>query len=75
MESVSVPADSTFLATVHMSINNGMAATSLPGGGTVPGTFSGFGAALYTAGPGCSGDPLSVATSNPVSAPAAVPIK
>ena len=55
LQNVSVPADSTFLATVHMSINKGMVATSLPGGGTGPGTFSGFGATLYTAGLACSG--------------------
>jgi hypothetical protein len=75
LQNVSVPANSTFLATVHMSINKGMVATSLPGGGTGPGSFSGFGATLYTAGLVCSGDPLSVATPNPVSAPLAFTIK
>lgn len=75
LQNVSVPADSTFLATVHMSINKGMAATSLPGGGTGPGTFSGFGAALYTAGLACQGSLLSVASPNPVSAPLAFTIK
>jgi len=72
---VSVPAGSTFLATIHMSINNGMSAASLPGGGTGPGTFSGFGAALYTAGSGCSGSLASVAIPNPLSAPLAFTIK
>jgi hypothetical protein len=71
LQNVSVPADSTFLATVHMGINNGMAATSLPGGGT----FSGFRAALSTAGFGCSGSLVSIASPNPVSAPLAFTIK
>lgn len=75
LQNVSVPAGATFLATVHMSINNGVAASSLPGGGTGPGTFSGFGAALYTAGFGCSGSLVSVASPNPVSAPLAFTIK
>jgi len=75
LQSVSVPAGSTFLATVHMNINNGMAATSLPGGGTGPGSFSGFGGVLSTAGFGCAGTPISIATPNPVSAPLAFTIK
>ena len=75
LTNVSVPAGSTFLATVHMSIINGMAAAVLPGGGAGPGTFSGFGAALYAAGSVCSGDPVSIANPNPVSAPLAFTIK
>ena len=75
LQSVSVPAGSTFLATVHMSINNGMAATALPGGGTGPGTFSGFEGVLYTAGSVCAGTPISIATPNPASAPLAFTIK
>ena len=71
LQNVSVPAGSTFLATVHMSINKGMAATSLPGAGT----FTGFGATLFPAGLACSGEALSVATPNPVSAPLAFTIK
>lgn len=75
LANVSVPAGSTFLATVHISINNGMSAALLPGGGTGPGTFSGFGAALYTAGSACSGSLVSVANPNPVWAPLAFTIK
>ena len=71
LQNVLVPAGSTFLATVHMSINKGMAATSLPGAGA----FTGFGATLSTAGLACSGEPLSVATPNPVSSPLAFTIK
>lgn len=71
LQGVSIPAGSTFLATVHMNINNGMAATSLPGGGTQPGEFTGFGASLHTAGAACSGSPHPLATPNPVSAPLA----
>jgi hypothetical protein len=75
LQNVTVPAGSTFLTTVHMNINNGMAAASLPGGGTGPGTFSGFRAALSTAGFGCSGSLVSIASPNPVSAPVAFTIK
>ena len=75
LTNVSVPAGSTFLATVHMNITNGTAATVLPGGGTGPGTFSGFGAALYSAGSACSGDLNSIANPNPVWAPLAFTIK
>jgi hypothetical protein len=75
LQNVSVPAGSTFLATVHMSINSGMAASSLPGGGTGPGTFTGFGATLYATGLGCSGSLVSGASPNPVSAPLAFTIK
>jgi hypothetical protein len=75
LQNVSVPAGATFLATVHMSINNGMAATSLPGGGTGASTFSGFAGALYVAGSACSGDPIGNATPNPVSAPLPFSIK
>jgi hypothetical protein len=75
LTNVSVPAGSTFLATVHMNIANGTAATVLPGGGTGSGTFSGFGAALYTPGSACSGDLNSIANPNPVWAPLAFTIK
>jgi hypothetical protein len=75
LQNVSVPGGSTFLATVHMSINSGMAASSLPGGGTGPGTFTGFGATLYAAGFGCSGSLVSGVSPNPVSAPLAFAIK
>ncbi len=75
LTNVSVPAGSTFLATVHMNITNGIAATVLPGGGTGPGIFSGFGAALYSAGSACSGDLISTANPNPVWAPLAFTIK
>jgi hypothetical protein len=75
LQGVSVPAGSTFLATVHMNINNGMDVTSLPGGGTGPGTFIGFGGVLHTAGSVCAGIPILIATPNPVSAPLAFTIK
>jgi hypothetical protein len=75
LQSVSVPAGSTFLATVHMNINNGMAVTSLPGGGAGPGTFNGFEGVLYTAGSVCAGSPISIASPNPATAPLAFTIK
>jgi hypothetical protein len=71
LQGVSVPAGSTFLATVHMNINNGMDASLLPASGT----FSGFGATLYTAGLSCAGSLVSIATPNPVSAPLTFTIK
>lgn len=71
LQNVSLSAGSTFLVTVHMSINKDLTSTSLPAGGT----FSGFGAGLYTAGYTCSGEPLSYATPNPVTAPLAFTIK
>ena len=65
LQNVVVPGGSTYLATVHMSINNGSAASTLPG----TGLFSGFGAALTTAGASCAGALVSGATPNPISAP------
>lgn len=61
LENVTVPADSTFLTTVHTNINNGWLSAGLPASGV----FSGFGSKLTTAGLACSGDLFSIATPNP----------
>jgi hypothetical protein len=65
LQNVSVPGNSTYLATVHMSINNGLAATNLPASGL----FDGFGAALTAAGASCTGAGVSSAAPNSVVAP------
>jgi len=69
LQNVSVPAGTSFLVTVKMSINNGMSADLLPGGGTGPGVFSGFGAALYDAASACALPMVSIADPNPLAAP------
>ena len=61
----------SYLATVHMSLNNGLQATGLP----VSGIFSGFGAALTEAGASCAGALLTGVTPNPISAPLPFSIK
>jgi hypothetical protein len=71
LQNVVVPGDSTYLATVHMSINNGLPATSLPVGKV----FNGFGAALTEAGASCAGNVVSGVTPNPISAPLPFTIK
>jgi hypothetical protein len=71
LKNVTVPAGSTFLATVHMSINNGVLATALPASKV----FSGFAANLTTAGSSCGGSLISIATPNPASAPLSFSIK
>ncbi len=71
LQNVTVPGDSTYLATVHMSINNGSPAAGLPAGKV----FNGFGAALTEAGASCAGNLVSSATPNPVSAPLPFTIK
>lgn len=63
LKNVSVAPGDTFLATVHMAINNGLSATGLP----IDGLFDGFTATLYGAGSSCSEPPLSIANPNPVS--------
>jgi len=70
LQNVTVPAGSTFLATVHTNINNGLPASGLPGGG-----FNGFTATLTTAGSSCGGSLISFATPNPASAPLPFSIK
>ena len=69
LQNISLPAGASFLVTVKISINNGMSADLLPGGGTGPGVFSGFGAALYTAGSGCTAPLITIADPNPLTAP------
>jgi len=71
LQNVEVPGGTTYLATVHMSINNGAAASALPGNGI----FSGFGAALTTAGASCGGTLVPGATPNAISAPLPFSIK
>jgi hypothetical protein len=71
LQNVTVPGGSTFLATVHTSINNGWLASALPAGGV----FNGFGATLTTAASSCTGALVPVATPNPASAPLAFSIK
>jgi hypothetical protein len=71
LKNVTVPAGSTFLATVHMSINNGVLATSLPGSKV----FGGFKAELTAAGSSCLGSYISIAIPNPASAPLSFSIK
>lgn len=71
LQNVAVPAGSTFLATVHTSINNGWLASSLP----VSKVFSGFTSALTTPGTSCTGAAVSIATPNPASAPLPFTIK
>jgi hypothetical protein len=70
LKNVTVPAGSTFLATVHTNINNGSAASSLPANRI----FSGFSANLTTAGSSCGGFLIS-ATPNPALAPLSFSIK
>ncbi len=65
LQNVAMPGGSTYLATVHMSINNGLPATGLPASGV----FSGFGAALTVPGASCAGPVVSSATPNPIAAP------
>jgi hypothetical protein len=69
LQNVTVSAGTSFLVTVKMSINNGMSADLLPGGGTGPGVFSGFGAALYHAASACALPMVSIADPNPLAAP------
>ena len=71
LQNVAVPADSTFLATVHTNINNGLLVASLPDGKV----FSGFTSTLTTAGSSCDGSPVAIATPNPASAPLTFSIK
>lgn len=71
LQNVTVPAGSTFLATVHNSINNGGLASALPGSNV----FDGFDSALTTAGASCAGAAISIATPNPASAPLSFSIK
>ena len=71
LQNVTVPSGSSFLATVHMSINKGMLDSSLP----ATGTFAGFLAALYDAGTGCTGGLFPLASPNPASAPLAFVIE
>jgi hypothetical protein len=61
LQNVTVPAGHTFLDAVHMSINNGMLMTSLPGDGSFD-----FGATLYLPGAACSGTLLPEASGSPV---------
>jgi hypothetical protein len=75
LQNITVPAGSSFLVTVKMSLNTGMSADLLPGGGTGPGVFSGFGAALYGAGSACTPPLITIATPNPVSAPLSFTIR
>jgi hypothetical protein len=70
LKNLTVPASSTLLATVHMSINNGSLATSLPAS-----RVFGFSANLTTAGSSCGGSLISIATPNPASAPLSFSIK
>jgi hypothetical protein len=65
LQNVTVPAGATFLATVHMGINNGQLATSLPASSI----FSGFSASVTAAGSSCGGSLSTIATPNPMSAP------
>ncbi len=74
LQNVIVLPDTTFFATVHFSINNGMVASALPGGGAGPGTFTGFGASLTGANSGCTGI-LALATPNLVSTPLTFTLK
>ena len=71
LQNVTVPAGSTFLTTVHTSINNGLLASGLP----VSGIFGGFTANLTAAGSACGGALVTVATPNPTSAPLSFSIK
>jgi hypothetical protein len=71
LQNVTVPAGSTFLATVHTSINNGSLATSLP----TTGVFGGFKSALTALGASCVGSPASSAMPNTASAPLSFSIK
>jgi hypothetical protein len=71
LQNVTVPAGSTFLATVHTSINNGWLASSLPSSKV----FTGFTSTLTTSGASCGGAAISIATPNPASAPLAFSIK
>jgi len=71
LQNVAVPAGSTFLATVHMNINNGLLASSLPAANV----FTGFSSTLAAAGSSCAGALVSIATPNPASAPLSFSIK
>ena len=71
LQNVTVPADSTFLVTVHTNINNGQSAALLP----ATGEFSGFTASLNQAGSTCSGSLVPVARPNPTKAPLTFTIK
>lgn len=71
LENITVAADTTFLATVHISINNGLLATGLPANGV----FSGFSSKLTTTGLACGGDLLSFATPNPAATTLSFTIK
>ena len=70
LQNVTVPADSTFLATVHMNINNGQVWS-----GSLNGTFSGFTAKLTAPTTSCGGSPISNAVPNPSAAPLSFSIK
>jgi hypothetical protein len=71
LQNVAVPAGSTFLATVHTSINNGWLASSLPASKV----FNGFTSTLTTPGASCAGAAITIATPNPASAPLSFSIK
>ena len=71
LQNVVVPADSTFLATVHTNINNGGLASLLP----PTGMFAGFRSALTTAGSTCQGALVSIAMPQATSAPLPFSIK
>jgi hypothetical protein len=71
LENITVSADTTFLATVHTNINNGLLATGLPANGV----FSGFSSTLTTTGLSCGGDLLSFATPNPAATTLSFTIK
>jgi hypothetical protein len=71
LQNITVPAGSTFLATVHTNINNGQAASGLPS----TGVFGGFTASLTEAGFACGGSLVPVATPNPTNAPLTFTIK
>lgn len=71
LQSVGVPAGATFLATVHMNINNGALAAPLVGANT----FGGFTSTLTTPGSSCAGAPVQIANPNPASAPLSYSIR
>jgi len=71
LQNVTVPTGSTFLATVHMNINNGSLANGLP----VPNVFKDFGSSLTIAASSCTGGLVLNATPNPASAPLKFSIK
>jgi hypothetical protein len=71
LQNVTLPAHSSWLATVKMGINNGSSSSSLGSGGT----FN-FSAALFAAGSSCTGAfGLAVTPENPASAPLPYTVK